>query len=256
MGTPTEEIIRNRGFGAYDASAETLVNATSLQGILRDTPLAIGSTLECPVNGMTPETDKTTASINAAAKLLTTPLSSGGARHVCVVDGGLRMPRPGGAAYDTHNGEGGNIASTAVNLWTVLDALANVISDPASPDANKINLDDTLIVLKTEFGRTPIPNGDGRDHWPSGYVNALIGGPVLSDGTKNVIGEMNDAGVALDDNHYTPTDLQAALHVAAGIFPFEPENFGIGDVGSRVRRATEEETTIALWNHILLGQTA
>jgi len=251
MGTPTEEIIRNRGFGAYDASAETLTNATSLQGILSALTLNLGAAQECPISGVANRVDRTTASIQSAAKLLTTPVASGGARHVCVVDGGLN--RYGGATYDTHSS---NIQGTAINLWHVLDALANVINNPASPDANKINLDDTLIVLKTEFGRTPASNGSGRDHWPSGYVNTLIGGPVLSASPNNVIGEIDSAGVASDSNHYTPTDFQAALHVAAGIFPFEPENFGIGDVGSRVRRATEEETTIALWNHILLGQTS
>lgn len=252
-GSADADLIRSKGFGAYDSSANTLVNATDLHTLLGTVPLALQDTLECPIGGATMKSDRTGSSILAAAKLLTTAEAAGGARHVCVVDGGVN--HYGGAAYDTH---GTNIPGTAINLWTTLDALASVIEDPASPDPDKISLDDTLIVLKTEFGRDPINSGGGRNHWPQGYVNMLIGGPVEAPtgSVKNVVGIINNSGFADDNNHYTPSDLQAALHIAAGIFPFESENFGVGDMGPKIKRASEQETAVELWKQILLGQTS
>ena len=254
QGDPAHEsLIRSKGHASYEASANTLLNSNNLHALLNTVDLSVNDRTECPVGGTTMKPNRTATSIAAAAKLLTTPEASGGARYVNVVDGGINQP--GGAGYDTH---AGNIQDTSINLWATLEALASVIQDPAAPDASKINLDDTLIVIKSEFGRTPIPSGSGRDHWPEGYVNILIGGPVVAPtgGAKNVIGSIDNNGYASDTDYYTPSDLQAALHVAAGVFPFEAENFGVGDVGPNVRRATEEETAYQLWRQILLGLTS
>jgi uncharacterized protein (DUF1501 family) len=38
-------------------------------------------------------------------------------------------------------------------------------------------LDDTLVIVTAEFGRTPkISKNAGRDHWPNVYSIALVGG--------------------------------------------------------------------------------
>ncbi len=253
---------RSRGFSSFDASMGTLLNAADLNtlfGTGGSVSLSLTSTNECPDGSTTNNrNDITGVSIRAAAKLLTLPESAGGARHVCVVDGGWR--RPGGAAYDTHSGP--NVDDTAVNLFSTLSTLAEVTQDPSAttPDPAKINLDETLIVLKTEFGRTPNltnPTKSGRDHWPQGYVNVLIGGPITDDsGAAKVIGSMGADGVATPDDFYTPSELQAALLIAAGVYPFEAENFGVGDMGVKTKRFTEEETTFELWRRLLLGQGA
>ncbi|MEM7765676.1 MAG: DUF1501 domain-containing protein [Pseudomonadota bacterium] len=252
--TAPEFLSRSRGFSNYDASTSTLLNAAELNtlfGAGGQVALNLTQTNECPDGSLIDNrNDITGVSMRAAAKLLTLPEADGGARHVCVVDGGLR--RPGGAAYDTHSGN--NVEDTAVNLWSTLDALAAVVQTPgsATPDPTKINLDDTLIVLKTEFGRTP-NTAPGRDHWPQGYTNILIGGPVNPGGGAKVIGSMDASGIANADDFYTPSEVQGALMIAGGLYPFEPENFGVGDMGVKTKRVNEELTVLELWRQILLG---
>ena len=70
-------------------------------------------------------------------------------------------------------------------------------------------LDETLIVIGTEFGRTPGAQGsDGRDHHPYGFSIALAGG-----GIKGGIahGKTDELGFhAVEDRHYV-TDLHATV---------------------------------------------
>lgn len=72
--------------------------------------------------------------------------------------------------WDTH----GNNFNQLRQLLPCLDqALSALITDL---DANG-RLDDTLIVMSGEFGRTPrINNGAGRDHWPQASFVFLAGG--------------------------------------------------------------------------------
>jgi hypothetical protein len=137
-----------------------------------------------------------------------------------------------------------------------------VIDASATPAAGKISLNDTLVVIKTEFGRTPSPNGiAGRDHWPHGYVNILLGGPITARGIAGAIGFSGaERGHArpvtitgtMELGHFTPSEFQAALLLAAGIFPFQPENFGIGDMSVATRGLGENETASQL-RSIVLG---
>ena len=111
--------------------------------------------------------------LNAAAGLLTHPTEP--ASYVCVSDVGLERAS-GGGGYDTHSG---NAQDQAMNFDNMLDALFGVINKPGENNPRKLNLDDTLIILNTEFGRTPGRQGStGRNHHPYGYVTAFIGGPI------------------------------------------------------------------------------
>ena len=95
---------------------------------------------------------------------------------MCVSDVGL-YEASGGGGYDTHTD---NAHDTARNFDNVLRSLAQVINEPGESDPKKLDLDDTLIILNTEFGRTPVrqDGGSGRNHHPYGYVTAFIGGPI------------------------------------------------------------------------------
>lgn len=150
------------------------------------------------------------------------------ARYVGIVDAGLDGL---GFGYDVHGFE--QARRTSAHLGRVLAALQEVIRDPARPapdDADKLDLSDTLIVLKTEFGRTPFrssgmspdPTSGGRDHWPYAYAGALLGGPV-GRGVSGALADGADPGVTADVP-YSPTDLQAASLLAAGVDPFAPGN--------------------------------
>jgi len=252
-------VARSKGYSAYTAGVDNLLNAPALSILLSSANLAPANATGCasflPAVPLT-ALDRTSAAIRAGAFLLSTAEASGGARYVGVIDGGLMQA--GGAGYDTH---GGNTLTTGVNIWNVCSTLADVIDNSSTPAAGKISLNDTLVVIKTEFGRTPAPNGGGgRDHWPHGYVNILIGGPITSRGIAGAIGfDTTERGHArpvtltptLELGHFTPSEFQGALMLAAGIFPFQPENFGIGDMSVATRDATENLTATQLRSRVL-----
>lgn len=76
-------------------------------------------------------------------------------------------------------------------------------------------LEETMVVIGTEFGRTPgAQGGDGRDHHPYGFSVALAGG-----GVKGGIahGKTDDIGFhAVEDRHYV-TDLHATVLKQLGL---------------------------------------
>src|SRR6185295_1880492 len=113
-----------------------------------------------------------------AAHLLTHPTQP--ARYVCVIDGGLQIA-DGGGGYDTHVE---NSHTQARNLGHMLKGLMAIINQPGENDPTKLDLDKTMTVLTTEFGRTPYAQdkGKGRNHWPYGYPIVFMGGPIRSAG--------------------------------------------------------------------------
>lgn len=73
----------------------------------------------------------------------------------------------------------------------------------------------TLVVVATEFGRTPVVNkDDGRDHFATGWSVALAGGPVRG---GRVIGATSADGQALAERPVTAADLMATIAHALGI---------------------------------------
>ncbi len=140
---------------------------------------------------------------------------------------------------------------SSIHLINLLQGLAAVIADPNSNQvlnhslynptaADKISLDDTLILLHTEFNREPNPKtymtdkeynvGDfkyaGREHFGQATVALMIGGPVTSRGIQGGI-KLTDgnATTAEATEALTTTDIIAAGMMAAGINPIYPDNF-------------------------------
>jgi hypothetical protein len=196
-----------------------------------------------------------------ATSLLTHPTDS--ASHVLIADIGLRNLSSSQPSYDTH---GSLIASEfeAVqmplsNLYSLFTALNNAI-DPTGQDSSKLNLDDTMIVLSTEFGRRANPEVRGgrlgREHNAYGYLNTLIGGPIngANAGSAGWLAPTDSQGWGQPINEwYSPADFRAAVHLAAGVYPFEPELFGTSDSGEHIFQAggTEDSNTQAIANQIL-----
>lgn len=159
--------------------------------------------------------------LQAAAGLLTHPTEP--ASYVCVSDVGLERAS-GGGGYDTHSG---NAADQSMNFDNLMNALTGIINAPGETDPAKLNLDDTLIILNTEFGRTPGRQGmTGRNHHPYGYVTAFIGGPITS-AQKGVSGAIGRNGNA--DSFATPAENRMAALLALGIWPFGGEGFNVAD---------------------------
>jgi hypothetical protein len=156
-----------------------------------------------------------------AARLLSHPTRP--ARYVCIVDGGFVPNSNGGGAYDSHSD---NSWVQARNLTHTLGALTNIIQKPGESAADKIDLDKTLVVLTTEFGRTPHAEGtSGRNHWPYGYPQMLLGGPIAAPGVSGACGADARAVHAA-----TPQESRIAALLALGIWPFSPEAFNVADV--------------------------
>lgn len=166
--------------------------------------------------------------ISAAVHLLTHPTQP--ASYVCVSDVGIREAT-GGGGYDTHSG---NAHDTAMNFDNILTQLLAMI-DPTGADPKKLSLDDTLIILNTEFGRTPEPQGgDGRNHHPYGYATAFIGGPITSaqKGVGGAIGPDGNAPMSTPTVTMfgTPAMNRMAAMLALGMWPFAQEGFAVSDV--------------------------
>ena len=257
-------VSRSKGFSAYDSGLENLLRAPDLATLVGGAIQPPANTTSCTSflpNAPSSALDRTRASIRAAAALLAQPETSGGARYVGIVDGGLLQA--GGAGYDTHSLNDHSVV-TATNVFNLCSVLADVIDPAATPAAGKISLSDTLVILKTEFGRTPEPVGSGdsagRDHWPHGYVNILIGGPIPTSTTRQIAGAIGVNGVergfalpstSTDFGHFTPSEFQAALMLAAGIYPFQAENFGVGDMSVATQGSTEATTAAQIRARVL-----
>jgi hypothetical protein len=80
-------------------------------------------------------------------------------------------------------------------------------------------LDETLVVVVGEFGRTPKVAANpypGRDHWPACY-SALLAGAGVRGGL--VYGASDRIGAYVKDNPVSPEDFGATLFHALGISP-------------------------------------
>lgn len=85
-------------------------------------------------------------------------------------------------------------------------------------------LDSTLVLVLTEFGRTPrINNRYGRDHWGRGFSIAMAG-CGLQHGA--VVGAMSDDGMQIKDREVNQADLFHTYLEALGIDPTAEFNLG------------------------------
>lgn len=78
-------------------------------------------------------------------------------------------------------------------------------------------LEETLVVVNAEFGRTPrINSSSGRDHWPWVYSLALAGAGVRA-GT--VYGSSDNAAAYPTSNPHDPKDFAATIYHLLGVPP-------------------------------------
>jgi hypothetical protein len=78
-------------------------------------------------------------------------------------------------------------------------------------------LDDTLVVVSGEFGRTPKINPtSGRDHWAHCYTQLLAGGGVRGGA---IYGASDSQGAYVKDLPVTPDDFAATVLHAFGVTP-------------------------------------
>ncbi len=116
-----------------------------------------------------------------------------------------------GAHWDTH-GDGYNRLKR--DLLPPLDqAMSALLTDLKQRGM----FDDTLVVLLTEFGRTPkLKGGGGRDHYPNCYSVAFAGAGVAQ---GLLYGTSDKIGAFPEDDPVHPSDLHATIFHALGIDP-------------------------------------
>lgn len=121
--------------------------------------------------------------------------------------------------WDTHNS---NFTQLKDRLLPPLDQGVSALLDDLSATGL---LDETLVVMVGEFGRTPKLGGnvgtpsyvpDGRDHW-GGVFFALFAGAGVQGG--QVIGSSDQIAAYPASNPYYPSDLGATIFQALGIDP-------------------------------------
>ncbi|MCH9685477.1 MAG: DUF1501 domain-containing protein, partial [Deltaproteobacteria bacterium] len=94
-----------------------------------------------------------------------------------------------------------------------------------------------------EFGRSPSVEGNsGRSHWPGAYVNVLIGGPV---GGRSVAGAIGSNGFASVGHSLGPSDVHAAVLLAASIDPFASSNFNQAAVSGHIQAQHGNDPAVA-----------
>jgi len=137
-----------------------------------------------------------------------------------LIERGVPFVTVNNPGWDTHENaytrlkEGYTGAKVPVGLIPSLDlALTALVEDLNDRGL----LDETLIVVMGEFGRTPKLNtAGGRDHWPRVFSVAMAGGEVSGGqaiGTSDVVAE------SPKDHPITPADLAATIYTMLGIDP-------------------------------------
>jgi hypothetical protein len=110
--------------------------------------------------------------------------------------------------WDTHADNFERIPDLMGPLDTALSALMSDL-------AGKGLLKRTLVVLATEFGRTPkINDREGRDHYPKAYSQLIAGGGIKG---GQIYGKTDPRGGEVVDNKVGVTDFNATIAYALGM---------------------------------------
>jgi hypothetical protein len=89
-------------------------------------------------------------------------------------------------------------------------------------------LDSTLVIVLSEFGRTPKINQDvGRDHYAAAWSCALAGAGIKR---GCIYGRTDDDGQAVVDGRANASDLAATIFKAAGLNPWKHYEVGLRPV--------------------------
>ncbi|WP_166823527.1 DUF1501 domain-containing protein [Thalassoroseus pseudoceratinae] len=143
---------------------------------------------------------------------------------------GVRFVQLYHRAWDHHGGIQRAIKGTA---GEVDQACAALITDLKQRDMLK----DTLVIWGGEFGRTPMAQGNGRDHHIKGFSLWMAGGGIRGGITH---GATDDFGYNSVENIVHVNDFHATILHLLGIdhkkltFKFQGRDFRLTDVGGHV----------------------
>jgi hypothetical protein len=134
--------------------------------------------------------------------------------------------------WDHHGGIKNDIAVVAKEVDQAMAALLRDLE-------RRGMLKDTLVVWGGEFGRTPMAQGNGRDHHIKGFSMWLAGGGIKGGQTY---GATDEFGYNAVENVVSVHDMHATLLHLLGIdherltFPYQGRQFRLTDVSGNVVR--------------------
>ena len=132
---------------------------------------------------------------------------------------------PPSSSWDMHGGEmgmGNAFGNGSYGMGWCLPVLDAALSALLTDLKDRGMLDNTLVVVTGEFGRTPRINQNGgatpgRQHWPHCYSSILAGGGVRGGA---VYGESDKIAAYVKDKPVRPQDFSATVFHALGV-PYE-----------------------------------
>jgi uncharacterized protein (DUF1501 family) len=143
---------------------------------------------------------------------------------------GVRFVQLYHRAWDHHGGVKSAMQGTAGEVDQASSAL---VKDLKQRDMLK----DTLVVWGGEFGRTPMAQGNGRDHHIKGFSLWMAGGGIQGGITH---GKTDELGYSAVDDIVHVNDFHATILRLLGVdherltFRFQGRNFRLTDVAGKV----------------------
>ncbi len=125
-----------------------------------------------------------------------------------LVDHDVRSVEVEFGGWDMHS----NVFVSSPDRCGILDSAMSALIDDLTKSGK---LADTLIVLTTEFGRTPkINQNAGRDHFPQAFCSVLVGGGIKGGVTY---GKTDEAGDKIIENPVGVPQFNATVAHALGL---------------------------------------
>lgn len=149
-----------------------------------------------------------------------------------LVESGVRFVEVNYGGWDMHQ-----------DIYTRLNENASTLDNALSSLLRDLHakglLSETLVVLTTEFGRTPEINANtGRDHHPGAFCSLLAGAGIRG---GQAYGESDSKGFSVAKDHVSISDFNTTIAIAAGL-PVDKEiyapngrPFKIGGDGDAVK---------------------
>lgn len=125
-----------------------------------------------------------------------------------LVEAGTRLVTLTYGGWDMHTNITSGFKSQMPALDTALAALFDDLTDRGL-------MDETLVMVSSEFGRTPKINNDaGRDHWPKVFSVLLAGGGIKG---GVIYGASDSTAAEPEENAVSPADLATTMYRLLGI---------------------------------------
>jgi hypothetical protein len=145
-----------------------------------------------------------------------------------LLEAGVTFVKVNSYGWDTH---GDNFNGHANLVPKVDQAFAAMIEDLA----DRKMLDNVLVIMMSEFGRTPRINGDvGRDHWPEAW-SLVTAGTGIRRGT--VVGQTNAQGTFVSGDEH---DIGHMFHTWFRALGIDPEQVQYDNNGQPLPIAHDE----------------